>query len=106
MSMKTCPEHRHEHRQVPCPWPECPNGEGAADTLHVARHTGPGRMTSAEHGFEGSPPPRVFHRQQWHCEQCGAVGWAWVEEGAELRMDRCPHRRTPTVRPVARGTRR
>lgn len=101
--MKACPQHRHEHRQLPCPFPDCPNGEGAADTLQVPRHTGAGRMTSEELGYEGAPPPRVFNRQQWICEQCGAAGWTWVEAGTQIRMDRCPHRRTPTVRPIPRG---
>ena len=73
--------------------------EGATDTTEVPRHEGAGRMTQAEGHFESSPAPRVFQRKQWTCEKCGASGWAWVEAGAELRMDRCPHRRPGTVRP-------
>jgi len=97
--MKICEQHRHEHRDLPCPWPDCPNGEGAAETTEVPRHEGAGRMTRAEGHFESSPAPRVFQRQQWICDKCSATGWAWVEAGAELRMDRCPHRRPGTVRP-------
>ncbi len=97
--MKTCELHRHDHRDLPCPWPGCPQGEGAADTTEVARHTGAGRMTRAEGHFDEAPPPRVFERTQWNCELCGATGWSWVERGAEPRADRCPHRRTKTVWP-------
>lgn len=104
--MKTCPEHRHEHRQLPCPWPDCPNGESAADTFEVPRHTGAGAMTAEERGSEVEPPPRVFGRQQWVCDKCNASGWVWVEAGSEIRQDRCPHRRTATVRVRDRGIRR
>jgi hypothetical protein len=97
--MKTCPEHRHEHRDLPCPWPDCPNSEGATDTTEVARHGGAGKMTAAEGHFDISPAPRVFQRTSWTCEKCNATGWAWLETGAEMRMDRCPHRRPATVRP-------
>ena len=105
--MKTCDLHRHEHRQLPCPWPDCPNGEGAADRLEIPRHTGAGQMTRAEGHFAASPAPRVFQREPWLCDKCGAAGWAWVEAGAEPRLDRCPHRRPGTVRPrgSARATR-
>lgn len=101
-AMTTCPEHRHDHRQLPCPWPDCPNSEGAGDTFEIPRHTGAGRMTQAEGHFDQPPPPRRFERKQWTCEQCGAVGWAWIESGAERRADRCPHRRRVTVVPRAR----
>lgn len=84
--MKTCPEHRHEHRDLACPWPDCPNGENATDTFEVARHSGEG-------------VPRTFQRTSWTCDKCDATGWAWLETGAEMRMDRCPHRRPATVRP-------
>lgn len=99
MEMKTCEEHRHEHRQLPCPWPDCANGEGAADSIEVPRHTGAGRMTRAEGHFDEAPAPRVFHRTQWNCDKCGASGWTWLEAGAEPHLDRCPHRRPGTVRP-------
>ena len=59
-------------------------------------------MTVAEGHFEGAPAPRVFDRKRWDCPQCGASGFAWVEAGAELTLDRCPHRRTATVKPRAR----
>ena len=97
--MKTCPAHRHEHRDLPCPWPDCPQGEGASDTTEVQRHGGAGRMTQAEGHFEVAPAPRVFQRTEWTCDKCEKTGWAWVETGAEMRMDRCPHRRPATVRP-------
>lgn len=100
--MKVCDEHRHEHRQLPCPWPDCPNSEGATDRFEVPRHTGAGKMTRAEGNFDVAPPPRVFDREQWRCEKCGASGWAWLEAGAESRMDRCPHRRPGTVKPIVR----
>jgi hypothetical protein len=100
--MKVCAEHRHEHRQLPCPWPDCPNSEGAADKVEVPRHEGPGKMTRAEGHFAVSPAPRLFERKQWICDLCGATGWTWVETGAELRMDRCPHRKPATVRPRGR----
>lgn len=100
--MKICAEHRHEHRQLPCPWPSCPNGEDAPDSFEVPRHTGAGKMTAAEGHFEVAPPPRVFARQPWSCEQCGASGWTWIEAGAEPRSDRCPHRRRSTVVPRPR----
>lgn len=100
--MKVCDEHRHEHRQLPCPWPDCPNSEGAADRFEVPRHTGAGKMTRAEGNFDVAPPPRVFDREQWRCEKCGASGWAWLEAGAQSRMDRCPHRRPGTVKPIVR----
>src|SRR5688500_12414516 len=101
--MKVCAEHRHEHRQLPCPWPECPMGEGAADTFEVPRHAGAGKMTSAEGGFDALPAPRVFKREQWSCDKCGASGWSWVEAGADERTDRCPHRRPRTVKPRMRS---
>jgi hypothetical protein len=88
---------------LPCPWPDCPNGEGAADTVHVPRHAGAGRMTRAEGHFDVLPPPRIFERKRWICDQCGASGWSWVESGAEQRLDRCPHRRPVTVKPRARS---
>src|SRR6185436_5133553 len=97
--MKTCDLHRHEHRNLPCPWPDCPNGVGAADITEITRHTGARRMTRAEGHFDVSPPPRVFRRERWICDTCGTAGWAWVEAGAGMRMDRCPHRRTRTVWP-------
>lgn len=100
--MKTCAAHRHEHRQLPCPWPDCENSERAADVVEVQRHTGAGRMTPAEGRFDVAPPPRVFSRQKWTCETCGESGWHWVETGATHRMDRCPHRRTRTVTPIER----
>ena len=100
--MKECAEHRHQHRQLPCPWLDCPNGEGAADRVEVPRHSGAGMMTQAEGHFEVSPAPRVFQRTQWTCEKCDAIGWTWVESGAEIRMDRCPHRRPATVKPLGR----
>ncbi|HEY0592108.1 MAG TPA: hypothetical protein VGF40_10100 [Thermoanaerobaculia bacterium] len=99
MITKTCAAHHHDHRQLPCPWPDCPNGEGAADRFEVPRHEGAGRMTRAEGHFDVEPPPRVFARTQWHCEKCGGSGWTWVEAGATPRPDRCPHRRSPTVTP-------
>jgi len=101
--MKTCEQHRHEHRQLPCPWPDCPNNEGAADVFEVPRHTGAGAMTPAEGNFEGSPKPRIFERQAWTCDKCEASGWSWVEAGAEPRLDRCPHRRPGTVKPLRRA---
>lgn len=100
--MKTCAEHRHEHRQLPCPWPGCVNSEDAGDLFDVPRHSGAGKMTQGEGHFDAPPPPRKFARKQWVCEQCGASGWAWVEAGAERRMDRCPHRRASTVAPRPR----
>lgn len=100
--MKTCADHRHEHRQLPCPWPDCPNGESAADRTEVPRHAGAGMMTKAEGHFDVSPAPRVFLRTMWKCEKCSSTGWAWVEAGAEPRMDRCPHRRPGTVKPLGR----
>jgi hypothetical protein len=100
--MKTCEQHRHEHRQLPCPWPDCPNGEGAADLFEVPRHTGAGRMTPAEGNFEVTPRPRAFERKSWSCDKCDASGWSWVEVGAEPRVDRCPHRRPGTVTPLRR----
>jgi hypothetical protein len=101
--MKTCTEHRHEHRQLPCPFPDCPNSEGAGDTIEVPRHTGAGKMTHAEGHFDVAPPPRIFERRSWTCDKCGISRWAWVEVGAEPRMDRCPHRRAATVTPRARS---
>ena len=101
--MKLCAEHRHTHNQLPCPWPDCPNSEGAGDTIDVPRHMGAGRMTRAEGHFETPPPPRAFERKRWTCDQCDAFGWAWVERGAERRMDRCPHRRPVTVSPRAKS---
>lgn len=59
-------------------------------------------MTRAEGHFDAPPPPRRFTREEWHCEKCDARGWAWVEAGAELKPDRCPHRRPGTVKPVIR----
>lgn len=103
--MNACPQHRHEHRQLPCPWPDCPNAQGATDTTEVPRHTGAGRMTRGEGHFQTAPAPRVFQRTQWRCDACGASGWTWLEAGAELRMDRCPHRRTSTVQPRSRAPR-
>ena len=100
--MKACALHRHEHRQLPCPYPDCEHGEAASTKFEVPRHTGAGRMTQAEGHFEGAPKPRVFNRTEWRCEQCDAAGWEWVEAGAEPRMDRCPHRRHPTVTPRKR----
>ena len=100
--MKVCAEHRHEHRNLPCPWPGCVNSEGAGAAFEVPRHTGAGKMTQAEGHFDVAPPPRKFERKQWTCEQCGVSGWAWVEIGAEPRVDRCPHRRRVTVVPRAR----
>ena len=97
--MKSCPQHRHEHRQLPCPWPDCPNNEGAAELTEVPRHAGAGSMTRAEGHFDVFPAPRVFRRTEWNCDKCGASGWVWVEAGAEPRMDRCPHRRAVTVQP-------
>ena len=101
-TMKACPQHRHEHRQLPCPWPDCENGEAAPDLVEVPRHMGAGKMTRDEGRFEVAPAPRVFHRKQWTCELCPVTGWAWVEAGATPRMDRCPHRRAATVRPIER----
>lgn len=101
--MKICAVHRHEHRQLPCPAPDCEMGEGAPDTFEVPRHMGAGKMTSAEGHFEGAAKPRVFQRKQWSCENCTVTGWAWVEAGAEPRADRCPHRRRPTVVPFRRA---
>lgn len=100
--MKTCVIHRHEHRQLPCPWPDCENAEGATEKMEVPRHTGAGQMTRAEGHFDVSPPPRVFQRQGWNCDKCSATGWFWVEAGAEARLDRCPHRRAGTVKPRVR----
>jgi hypothetical protein len=100
--MKTCAAHRHEHRQLPCPWPDCENSEGAGDVVEVQRHSGAGAMTPTEGRFEVAPAPRVFHREQWTCETCAKSGWAWVEAGAAQRPDRCPHRRTRTVVPIER----
>lgn len=97
--MKSCDEHKHEHRDLPCPWPDCPNSEGAGDAFEVSRHTGAGKMTRAEGHFVKAPPPRKFQRAKWECEKCGAIGWTWMEEGAERRMDRCPHRKPGTVVP-------
>ncbi|HEU4887152.1 MAG TPA: hypothetical protein VFV49_04645 [Thermoanaerobaculia bacterium] len=97
--MKSCDTHRHEHRDLPCPWPDCPNGEGATNTMEIMRHAGAGKMTRAEGHFDAAPPPRVFQREPWDCDKCGAAGWSWVEAGAEPRMDRCPHRRPKTVWP-------
>lgn len=97
--MKTCDLHRHEHRDLPCPWPDCPHGEGAADTTEISRHTGAGRLTRAEGHFDVAPAPRLFQRKPWTCDKCSVTGWAWVEAGAELRVDRCPHRRAGTVMP-------
>jgi hypothetical protein len=59
-------------------------------------------MTQAEGHFDVPPPPRTFDRTEWRCEKCGASGWAWVESGATLTMDRCPHRRPATVKPIVR----
>src|SRR5688500_15354992 len=95
--MKTCDIHHHEHRQLPCPWPDCPHGEAAGDVTEVPRHTGAGKITLAEGHFDVSPAPRVFERTSWTCDQCGATGWSWIERGAERRPDRCPHRRPKTV---------
>jgi hypothetical protein len=100
--MKTCIEHRHEHRQLPCPWPDCENSEGATEIEEVPRHSGPGMMTRAEGHFEVKPAPRVFRRRKWTCDLCPVTGWVWVEAGAEPRVDRCPHRRAATVKPVDR----
>lgn len=100
--MKTCTQHRHEHRQLPCPWPDCLNNEGAADKLEVPRHVGAGRMTAAEGHFDTLPAPRMFQRKQWVCDKCSASGWWWVEKGAEPTLDRCPHRRAATVKPLRR----
>jgi hypothetical protein len=97
--MKSCATHRHEHRHLPCPWPDCPEGEGAADRTEIARHAGAGQMTRDEGHFDVAPAPRLFDRKPWECELCGATGWSWVEVGAVPRMDRCPHRRTQTVWP-------
>ena len=102
MQMKTCATHRHEHRQLPCPWPDCPNNEDAADKFEVPRHEGAGKMTPAEGRFDKLPAPRKFQRKQWVCDKCSATGWSWVETGAEAPLDRCPHRRTATVRPLKR----
>jgi hypothetical protein len=101
--MKVCAEHRHEHRQLPCPWSDCPNSEGAADRIEVPRHTGAGRMTRAEGHFDAEPSPRIFERKSWRCDKCGAIGWVWVEAGAEPHLDRCPHRRASTVKPRGRS---
>lgn len=97
--MKSCDTHRHEHRDLPCPWPDCPNSEGATATMNIERHTGAGKMTHAEGHFDVAPKPRVFERTPWTCDLCGASGWSWVEAGGEPRMDRCPHRRPKTVWP-------
>lgn len=97
--MKTCPEHRHEHRDLPCPWPDCPNSEGATETFEVARHAGAGQMTQAEGHFQVAPQPRQFSRQKWECDKCGAFGYAWVEGDVKPDLDRCPHRRPGTVKP-------
>jgi hypothetical protein len=102
VTLKACAQHHHEHRQLPCPWPDCENSEGAADTVEVPRHTGAGQMTRAEGHFDAPPAARVFHRTLWKCEKCDASGWTWVEAGAQPRMDRCPHRRPATVKPLAR----
>ena len=98
-AMKTCELHRHEHRDLPCPWPDCENGEGATDTTRIERHAGAGRMTRAEGHFETAPAPRVFERTAWNCDKCDATGWSWVEAGGEPRLERCPHRRPKTVWP-------
>jgi hypothetical protein len=100
--MKTCTEHRHEHRQLPCPWPDCENNEDAPAILEIPRHSGAGRMTRAEGHFDVAPAARTFRRQQWTCDQCSASGWVWVEAGTEPRKDRCPHRRAATVKPIDR----
>lgn len=100
--MKTCAHHRHEHRDLPCPWPDCENSEGAAESFKVERHTGAGKMTPAEGRFKVAPAPRMFQREQWTCEKCPRTGWFWVEAGAVPRPDRCPHRRTGTVKPIVR----
>lgn len=97
--MKNCDEHKHEHRNLPCPWPGCPNSDEAGETYEVARHTGAGKMTRAEGHFDAPPRPRMFRRVQWECEKCGSIGWAWLESGATPQMDRCPHRRPATVVP-------
>jgi len=101
-AMKSCIAHRHEHRQLPCPWPDCENSESAGEVFEVPRHAGAGAMTQAEGRFDVAPAPRVFHRKQWTCDKCPVTGWAWVEAGAEPRMDRCPHRRAATVKPIER----
>lgn len=100
--MKSCTIHRHEHRDLPCPWPECENNESVGELVEVSRHAGAGRMTAAEGRFELAPAPRRFARQQWSCNACAKSGWYWVEVGAEPRADRCPHRRTGTVKPIER----
>lgn len=100
--MKTCAKHRHEHRDLPCPWPDCENNEGAGAKFEVARHAGAGMMTSAEGHFKVAPAPRAFERKEWKCDKCDVTGWAWVEGGAEPRLDRCPHRRPGTVKPRGR----
>jgi hypothetical protein len=100
--MKACDEHRHEHRQLPCPWPGCPNNEGAADTVEIPRHAGAGMLTLAEGHFDVPPAPRVFRRKAWTCDKCGASGWSWVQNDGEPQLDRCPHRRIRTVQPVGR----
>ena len=97
--MKTCDIHRHEHRDLPCPWPDCPNSEGATERTEVTRHTGAGKMTRAEGHFDVAPQPRVFERKPWVCDKCDVTGWWWVEVGAEPHLDRCPHRRHKTVWP-------
>jgi hypothetical protein len=101
--MKSCEQHRHEHRQLPCPWPDCPNGEGAGDLFEVPRHTGAGMMTRAEGHFDVTPQPRKFERKMWTCEKCGASGWHWVEAGVDPHLDRCPHRRPGTVKPLRKA---
>ena len=65
--MKVCAEHRHEHRHLPCPWPDCANSEGAGDTFEVPRHAGAGKMTQVEGHFDGLPPPRKFEHRQSTC---------------------------------------
>ena len=97
--MKTCPQHRHEHRDLPCPWPACENSESATERMEIARHSGAGKMTPAEGRFDVTPAPRVFQREQWVCDKCDATGWTWVEGGGKPRLDRCPHRRPATVKP-------
>ena len=97
--MMNCDQHKHEHRQLPCPYPDCPNSNGAGAVFEVERHAGAGKMTFAEGHFEKPPQPREFRREQWECEKCGAIGYAWVEAGGKPQMDRCPHRRPATVVP-------
>ena len=60
--MKTCTEHRHEHRQLPCPWPDCENNENAAELVEVPIEPnrpiakGPGRYD----GIEVLPGGRIL----------------------------------------------